>query len=92
MSEQCDHGNVESERAFDGHCGVCTLAALERLNAEAAQHMEQAMLNGAQCARLRAALKQLYHEACEAGFLTARDYNWPRAMADAREALEHAHE
>jgi len=26
----CYHGDGESELAWDGHCGICTLAALER--------------------------------------------------------------
>ncbi len=36
---------------------------------------------------LRAALAQLLHEVLEAGFETARDYNWPKSIADARAAL-----
>ena len=31
LVQPCDHGNLESELAWDGHCGICTLAALERL-------------------------------------------------------------
>lgn len=34
-----------------------------------------------------AALEQLYKECCEAGHGTDRDYNWPKAMADAADAL-----
>ncbi len=33
------------------------------------------------------ALSQLLYEVTEAGFMTATDYNWPKAIADAKEAL-----
>lgn len=33
------------------------------------------------------ALRQLLHEVVEAGFDTAKDYNWPKSIADARAAL-----
>ena len=33
------------------------------------------------------ALRQLYHEVIEAGFEHARDYNWPKAIADAKVIL-----
>jgi len=36
------------------------------------------------------ALKQLLHEVLEAGFETATDYNWPKAIADAQKALAQA--
>ncbi len=36
---------------------------------------------------LRDALGDLLHEVIEAGFETARDYNWPGAIAGARAAL-----
>jgi hypothetical protein len=37
--------------------------------------------------RLRAALKQLLAEVIAAGFESATDYNWPKAIKDARAAL-----
>jgi hypothetical protein len=36
---------------------------------------------------LRAALKQLLDEVIAAGFDSATDYNWPKAIKDARYAL-----
>jgi hypothetical protein len=39
---------------------------------------------------LYAALAQLLHETVEAGFESARDYNWPKSLADARAALAKA--
>jgi hypothetical protein len=42
--------------------------------------------------KLFAALSQLLHEVIAAGFLTATDYNWPKAIKDAQDALgAHAH-
>ncbi len=38
-------------------------------------------------AQLEAALKQLLDEAVAAGFELATDYNWPKALADAKHAL-----
>ena len=40
-------------------------------------------LNG----KLVEALQQLYNECVDAGFVCAEDYNWPKAMSDARAAL-----
>jgi hypothetical protein len=37
--------------------------------------------------QLFAALSQLLHEVIEAGFESAHDYNWPKAIADAQDAL-----
>ncbi len=37
--------------------------------------------------RTRLALRQLLAEVVAAGFESAIDYNWPKAIADAREAL-----
>jgi len=36
------------------------------------------------------ALAQLLHECVEAGFDAARDYNWPKSLADASAALAKA--
>jgi hypothetical protein len=36
---------------------------------------------------LRSALRVLLHEVIQAGFGTAKDYNWPQAIAGARSAL-----
>lgn len=36
---------------------------------------------------LEKALAQLLHEVLEAGFATAKDYNWPKAIAAAKAAL-----
>ena len=38
--------------------------------------------------QLRVALRQLLQEVIAAGFETATDYNWPKAIADAKAALE----
>jgi hypothetical protein len=41
--------------------------------------------------KLFAALSQLLHEVIEAGLDSATDYNWPKAIKDARDALsDHA--
>lgn len=37
--------------------------------------------------QLYAALQQLYNECKLAGFEDANDYNWPKSMKDAKEAL-----
>ena len=37
--------------------------------------------------RLQKALAQLLHEVIAAGFETAEDYNWPKAIADAKLAI-----
>jgi hypothetical protein len=40
-----------------------------------------------QIEQLRSALRQLHDEVLAAGYATATDYNWPKAVDDARLAL-----
>ena len=40
--------------------------------------------------QLETALQQLLDEVLAAGFESATDYNWPKAIADARHALSEA--
>jgi hypothetical protein len=62
------------------------LVAAER--AIASHEMDEAHVRKATAAY--EALAQLLHEAVQAGFDNAQDYNWPRAIADARAALAKA--
>lgn len=58
----------------------------EFMPALASQQVADLLIAG----ELAVALKTLLHEVIEAGFDTAKDYNWPDAIRDARQALDHA--